>query len=290
MTGYFGPRIGVALGGGAARGLSHIPIIEAMDEMGLKPSLIAGTSIGAFIGAGWAAGMSGNEIREHALEVLGSVRALSSRLWRTQVYDIREMFQDGISMQFDAFRVLGSFSPVDFPRRFRELQIPLKIVATDYRNWDHAVFHTGRLDHALAGSIAIPSLFKPVLHDGRLLVDGGVVNPLPLDHASDGMDIVIGVDVNGDPMLVDPSMTPSTVDIGMGAAQIMMHAITAQTMGAYPPDVYVKPNVGHFGAYEFWRVREILEAGDAVKDRFKNQLGAKVAQFIAEQGRTVEAV
>ena len=290
MTGTYGPSIGVALGGGAARGLSHIPFIEAMDEMGLKPNLIAGTSIGAFIGAGWAAGMSGHQIREHALEVLGSVRALSSRLWKTQVYDLREMFQDGISMQFDAFRVLGSFAPTPFPRRFRELQIPLKVVATDYRNWDQAVFNKGRLDKAIAASIAIPSLFKPVNHEQRLLVDGGVVNPLPLDHASDGMDIVIGIDVNGDPVLTDPNETPSTVDIGMGAAQIMMHAITAQTIGAYPPDVYFKPDVRDVGAYEFWRVREILEAGDTLKDRFKTQLGQKVDQFIAGTEKTVEAV
>ncbi|MFT6658231.1 patatin-like phospholipase family protein [Maritalea sp.] len=289
MTTLYGPRIGVALGGGAARGLAHIPIIEAMDEMGLKPSLIAGTSIGAFIGAGWAFGMSGREIREHALDVLGSTRALSSRLWKTQVYDIREMFQNGISMQFDALRVLGAFSPKPFPRRFRNLKIPLRVIATDYRSWHPAVFHEGRLDKALAGSIAIPSLFKPVIHEGRMLVDGGVVNPLPLDYASQDMDIVIGVDVNGDPLLTDPSLTPSTIDIGMGAAQIMMHALTAQTLGAYPPDIYVKPNVRNIDAYEFWRVREALAAGDEVKDRFKAQLTEKIDIFIAAQGRTAEA-
>src|SRR5690606_27739416 len=68
-----GPRIGVALGGGSARGLTHIPYIEAMDELGLKPSVIAGTSIGALIGAGWAAGMTGKELREHSFEVLGTM-------------------------------------------------------------------------------------------------------------------------------------------------------------------------------------------------------------------------
>ena len=289
MTEY-GPRIGVALGGGAARGLSHISVIEAMDELGLKPSLIAGTSIGAYIGAGWASGMTGSEIREHALDVLGSMRALSSRLWKTQVYDIREMFQNGVSMQFDALRVLAAFSPQPFPHRFSQLKIPLKVVATDYRSWHPAVFHKGRLDKALAGSIAIPSLFKPVTHVGRLLVDGGVVNPLPLDCASQNMDIVIGVDVNGDPTQTDPETTPSTIDIGMGAAQIMMHSITAQMIGAYPPDIYIKPNVGAIGAYEFWRVREVLAAGDAIKDRFKRQLDQKVEIFIAGQQKIPKAV
>src|SRR5262245_52063250 len=75
------PRIGVALGGGSARGLTHIPFIEAMDELGLSPSVIAGTSIGALIGSGWANGMSGKELREHALSVLGTLRIIAGRLW-----------------------------------------------------------------------------------------------------------------------------------------------------------------------------------------------------------------
>src|SRR3954468_13892191 len=82
------PRIGVALGGGSARGLTHIPFIEAMDELGLKPSTIAGTSIGALIGAGWANGMSGAELREHALSVLGTMRIIAARLWGAQIRNL----------------------------------------------------------------------------------------------------------------------------------------------------------------------------------------------------------
>jgi len=75
-----GPGIGVAVGGGSARGLTHIPYIEAMDELGLTPSVSAGTSIGALIGSGWAAGMSGKELREHSFEVLGTLRTMESKL------------------------------------------------------------------------------------------------------------------------------------------------------------------------------------------------------------------
>lgn len=278
-----GPKIGVALGGGAARGLSHIALIEAMDELGLKPSLIAGTSIGSFIGAGWAAGMSGKEIRSYAIDVLGSMRALSSRLWRTQVTGIKAMFQDGISMQFDAAKVLSSFAPEIMPRHFEDLKIPLRVVATDYRSWHQVVFHQGLIAPAIAGSIAIPSLFKPVCHNGQTLVDGGVVNPLPLDHAAHGMDILVGVDVNGDPIPVNESATPSAIDVGLGAAQIMMHALSAYAISAYPPDIYVRPPVGHFGAYEFWRVRDILAAGDSVKDKFKRDLANRIDLMIAGQ-------
>ena len=79
------PRIGIALGGGSARGLTHIPFIEAMDELGLKPSIIAGTSIGALIGAGWANGMTGTELRHHAMKVLGTMRTIAGRIWGPQI-------------------------------------------------------------------------------------------------------------------------------------------------------------------------------------------------------------
>lgn len=278
-----GPKIGVALGGGAARGLSHIALIEAMDELGLKPSLIAGTSIGSFIGAGWAAGMSGKEIRAYAIEVLGSMRALSTRLWHTQVTGLKSMFQDGISLQFDAEKVLNSFAPDSLPQRFEDLKIPLRVVATDYNSWHQVVFHQGLVVPAIAGSVAIPSLFKPFCHNGQTLVDGGVVNPLPLDHAAHGMDILVGVDVNGDPVPMNNIAPPSAIDVGLGAAQIMMHALSAYNIAAYPPDVYVRPPVGHFGAYEFWRVRDILKAGDTVKDKFKRDLAKSIDLMIVDQ-------
>src|SRR5690606_24907058 len=105
MSTISGPRIGVALGGGSARGLTHIPYIEAMDELGLKPSVISGTSIGALIGAGWAAGMSGKELREHSFEVLGTLRTIASKLWATQIRGLGGLLKNGISVQLDAMSV-----------------------------------------------------------------------------------------------------------------------------------------------------------------------------------------
>ncbi len=93
-----GPRIGVVLGGGSARGLTHIPYIEAMDELGLKPSVIAGCSIGALIGAGWAGGLSGREIREHALEVLGTLRLLGGWLWSTKFRGLGGVILNGFNV------------------------------------------------------------------------------------------------------------------------------------------------------------------------------------------------
>lgn len=287
MTSIKGPKIGIALGGGSSRGLMHISFVEAMDEMGLRPSVIAGTSIGSLVGAGWAAGLKGSEIREHSLSVLGSMRSITSRLWKTQIKDLRNLFKNGISMQLDSFEIVKAFLPPEFPKEFKDLRTPLYIIATDFRSWHQVVFHEGEIIPAIAGSIAIPSLFKPVKFDGRLLVDGGVVNPLPLDSASIGVDLTIAIDVNGDPSNRTSVKDPSTIDVTLGSAQIMMHSLTAHNIAAYPPDLYIRPNVKEFGAYEFWRVREILEESDKEKDNFKRQLSQLVEDFIVSSQKTV---
>lgn len=282
------PRIGVALGGGSARGLTHIPFIEAMDELGLRPSTIAGTSIGALIGSGWANGMSGKELREHAIGVLGTMRIIAGRLWNAQIRNIGGLLQNGFNIQLDAMRVVDAFLPNPFPDQFRDLKVPFYVVATDFQSWHQAVFNTGELRPAIAGSIAIPSVFKPVRYANHVLVDGGVVNPLPLDQASDS-DILVGIDVNGDPSEALQRSEFRALDVWFGSAQIMMHSLTSHMMAAYPPDVYARPHISAFGALEFWRVKEILEAADKEKDNFKRNLSRKVEQFIMKTGETTRA-
>jgi NTE family protein len=281
------PRIGVALGGGSARGLTHIAFIEAIDELGLTPSVISGTSIGALIGAGWANGMSGKELRDHAMEVLGNIRTIASRLMGGQIQSLSNLFQGGL--QLDANRVVDAFLPKVFPYEFKDLKHPFYVVATDFQSWHQAVFNAGLLRPAIAGSLAIPSLFRPVPFGNHLLVDGGVVNPLPLDQAAADVDILIGIDVIGDPSdnLNRANFRPK--DIWLGSAAIMMHSLTAQMMGAYPPDVYIRPHLSTFGMLEFWRVREILEVADREKDNFKRQLTRKVEAFIMKTEDTIRA-
>jgi NTE family protein len=281
------PRIGVALGGGSARGLTHIPYIEAMDELGIKPSVIAGTSIGALIGAGWACGMSGQDIREHAFDVLGTMRIIAGKLWATQVRGLRGIFQNGVSLQLDATSIVDSFTPPHFPTEFKDLQVPLYVVATDFQSWHQVVFNQGLLRPAIAGSIAIPSLFRPVAYANHLLVDGGVVNPLPLDQVDLDADFTIGIDVNGDPSEGLTKTNHRAIDLWIGSAQIMMHSLTAHMMAAYPPDVYVRPRVSNFGVLEFWRVREIISHVEGEKDRFKHLVTDKIEAFIANQQKTL---
>jgi NTE family protein len=279
------PRIGVALGGGSARGLTHIPYIEAMDEMGLKPSVISGTSIGALIGAGWASGMSGKELRDHTLSVLGSMQGIAGRLWNAQIGDIGGLIRNGLSIQLDGRAVVDAFIPASLPADFSGLRIPLYVVATDYQSWHQVVFNSGPLRPAIAGSISIPSFFKPVAFANHLLVDGGVVNPLPVDQAAD-CDVLVAIDVNGDPSAHMQGLSPSAIDTWFGAAQIMMHSLMAHMIAAYPPDVFVRPHVADFGFLEFWRAREILDAVEADKDNFKRQLSRRIDGFIADPERS----
>ena len=283
------PRIGIALGGGSARGLTHIPFIEAMDELGLKPSVIAGSSIGALIGAGWANGMSGAELRDHSMNVLGTLRNIAARIWGRQIRNVGGLIQNGFNLQLDAAKVVDAFLPEQFPDYFEELQVPLYVVATDFQSWHQAVFNSGPLRSPIAGSIAIPSFFRPVTFANHLLVDGGVVNPLPLDQASVDVDILVGIDVNGDPSDRLNRADYRALDVWFGSAQIMMHSLTAHMMAAYPPDVYARPHVNAFGAMEFWRVREILASADKEKDLFKRNLSRKVEQFIMKSGEITRA-
>lgn len=284
------PRIGVALGGGSARGLTHIPFIEAMDEMGIKPDVIAGTSIGGLIGAGWANGMTGAELRDHSHAVLGTMRLIAGKLWTTQVRGISGIFQNGLSVQLDARKVVDAFVPEGFPTEFEALKIPLRVVATDFQSWHQVVYSTGSIRDALGGSIAIPTLFKPVAFDGHLLVDGGVVNPLPLDQAALDSDILIGIDVNGDPSVAVNRNEPKPLDVWFGSAQIMMHSLIAHMIAAYPPDIFVRPQISMFGAHEFWRAKEIIASAEHQKDIFKHQLTKKIEDFIATQQRSSATV
>ena len=277
------PKIGIALGGGAARGLTHIPFMEAIDELGLKPTHIAGTSIGAMLGAVWASGCSGAEVREFAHEYLGSLRTIMSRIWSTRLKTLSSVLKNSMTMQLDALEVMKSFVPDSLPDQFDQLKTPLYTVSTDFNTWHQVVHHHGDLHRAIAASIAIPSVFRPVEFDGRLLVDGGVVNPLPLDIASRGVDILIGVDVNGSPSDVAPEQEPSLFDVGIGSAQILMLGLISCTLAAFPPDIYVRPQIREVGALEFWRIKEIIQSGDNEKEVFKRQLAEKVEAFIAGQ-------
>lgn len=280
-------RIGVALGSGAARGLAHIPYIEAMDELGLKPSVIAGSSIGALIGSGWANGMTGAELREHAYGVLGSVQQIASTLWNRNRFSFKQMVEDGLSMQVNSMGITTAFLPDGFPDDFNQLRIPFHAVATDFYAWKEMVFSSGPLRPAIAASLAIPSLFRPVNVEGRYYIDGGVTDPLPLGLIAGKCDVLIGIDVHRTPELLDASREPSITDSAVVATEIMSQKLVDATVLQYPPDVYVRAEVGPFGGSEFWRVREIVDNAAGDKDRFKRAVtDALLAHSIRKANRS----
>ncbi len=265
--------IGLALGGGGARGIAHIVVLEAFDELGLKPAMISGTSIGSVMGAAYAAGMSGEEIRERAVSFYSQRRAVLSKLWQARPVMFTNLIR-GRSMQtqFDPEIVLQSFVPgVEIlPETFEELQIPLKAVACDFYGWSETVMDKGPLLPALAASIAIPSVFTPVLIHGRMQIDGGAFNPLPYDHVAD-CDLVVASDVAGGPV-GEPDRSPSLLEVVVGAAQISMHAILSEKLKWYQPDILVQPDTNGVFVLDFFKTKQILENNQGIKDDFKRRL------------------
>ncbi|CAN7610287.1 patatin-like phospholipase family protein [Mesorhizobium sp. LjRoot246] len=266
------PTFGIAFGGGGARGLAHIHVIEALDELGIKPVAIAGSSIGAIMGAGMASGMTGKDIHDYARSILGRRAEVASRMWRARPGTIAEAMQGGIRVsQFNVERILKAFLPEAIPETFTELKIPLKVTATDYFGHKLAVFVDGDLHSALAASAAIPAVFRPVTRDGRLLIDGGIYNPVPFDLIENDADIIIGVDVVGAPEEADRKQ-PTSVDLMFGATQLMMQSIIANKLKQCRPDILVRPAVSRYRVLDFLKIDALMNETADIKDELKRQV------------------
>ncbi len=276
-------QIGLALGGGGARGMAHILICEAFDELGLKPTVIAGTSIGAIIGAGYAAGISGREMRKLAVDFYSQRREVLTRLWRARPLGVKDVLRGRLlSAQFDPELIIDQFVPGSerFPETFQELQIRLKVISCDYYGWCETVIEHGPLRPAIAASIAIPSIFRPTPIDGRMQIDGGAFNPLPFDHVAE-TDLVIACDVAGGP-IGEPDVAPGLVETVVGAAQISMQAITAEKLKWHQPDILVRPDINGVFVLDFFRTAEILEINEGLKDELKRRIDHAVNSPFAE--------
>jgi len=270
------PKIAVALGAGGARGMAHIAMLEALDEFGVKPVALSGASIGAIIGAAYAAGFEAKLLRTHALRVMRDRTDVMSRLLKARVGRFADLIFGGFAnpVLLDAEIFLDVFWPDDMPDRFEDLAIPFEAVAADFHGRGEAVFASGPLASAVAGSMAMPGLIKPVEMNGRILVDGGAVNPLPYDLLFDRADIVIAVDVTHGVPRGRSGLTP--FDAMFGAAQIMQGAITAQKLKARPPDILVRPPVQNFRVFDFFHAAQILRACEAAKEQLKRQLAEMI--------------
>lgn len=275
-------KFGLALSGGGARGFAHIPVLEALDEMGVRPSVITGTSIGAIMGAGYAAGMSGADIRQYSVELFANRSEVIARLWRLRPKRVKDLFPGfGVPFgQLDAERVVDGFLPDRVPKLFDSLQIPLKVVATDFYGWSAASLDSGALYPALAASAALPILFRPVRLGGRVLVDGGITNPLPFDLIESDVDLVMGVDVVGGPASRTDRL-PGTMEGVFGSTQLLMQSIMAEKMrGPRPPDILIRPPVS-VRVLEFLKAKKIIAEAEPAKDEVKRLLDRALSASVA---------
>ncbi|MBS3647391.1 patatin-like phospholipase family protein [Pseudaminobacter sp. 19-2017] len=263
------PTFAVAFGGGGARGLAHIHVIEALDELGIQPVAIAGSSIGAIMGAGMAAGMSGRDIHHYASSLLGRRAEVASRIWRARPGTFLEAWQGGLGLsQFNIERILKSFLPDAIPDRFEELQIPLKVTGTDFYGRKLAVFEDGDLLSALAASSAIPAIFRPVRRGGGLFIDGGIYNPVPYDLLTGLADFVIAVDVVAAPAM-RARRKLSSIELMLGATQLMMQSIISGKLEHSRPDILLRPPVSGYKVLDFLKVEALLTETVVIKDELK---------------------
>jgi len=266
------PTVAVAFGGGGARGLAHIHVIEALDELGIRPVAISGSSIGAIMGAGMAAGMSGEAIREHALMTVGNKTAVVSRIWGMRPQTVRDAVAKGIRIgQFNLERILKAFLPADLPDRFADLLVPMQVITTDYYGQNEVIITEGQLFPALAASSSIPAVFMPVRMNDRVMIDGGISNPVPYECLMDVADIVIGIDVVGAPE-GDGTHIPNRMESIFGSGQLMMQTAITLKLKIQPPHIFLRPAVGRTGVMDFLKAREVLAMSAGVKEDLKREL------------------
>ncbi|MDI7861541.1 patatin-like phospholipase family protein [Rhizobiaceae bacterium n13] len=272
------PTVALALGGGGARGLAHIHVIEVLDELGIKPVVIAGSSIGAIMGAAMASGMSGADIRDYTLSTLGDRVGVVNKLWSLRPSSIGEAMAGGLPFgRFNLERVLKAFLPKPVPSKFGELKIPLKVLVTDYYGHREVVVEEGELYPALAASAALPAVFSPVRVNGRIMIDGGFMNPVPFEHVMGRADIVIGIDVAGVPEGNADEM-PTMFDSLYGATQLMMQANISLRLKLHTPDILLRPTVSHFRVLDFLRAREVLADSIGIRDELKRAIETEIAR------------
>lgn len=266
-------KIGLALGGGGAKGVSHLLILEALEELGLKPAYVTGTSIGALIGAMYCAGMPTQDIKEIFLEFsLKDNESLKHLVTRKHIFK----WMDFIAPQFRGRGLIRVENLISYlfesvhAKRFAELEIPLKVVASDFWYRQQVVLDKGALIPAIRASMSLPGLFEPVKVGGRILIDGGAVNPVPFDLLPDSCELRIAVDVIGERS--DTEKMPSLSEAVFNTYQIMQKSIIREKLEKAPPEIYIEPNVVNIKMLEFYRANEIFKQATATKSNLKRKI------------------
>lgn len=288
-------KIGLALGSGSARGMSHIGIIQELQKIGIKPHIVAGCSIGALVGASYAAGNLdklcrwANRIDENSMRSFYRLNFVSSGFISSEKF--KELFQE----------VVG---PLDLD--FSDLSIPFQTVATDLSTGGEVWIRKGNLYEAVTASMAFPGLFPAVLTDNRWLVDGGLVNPVPVSLCFVmGADSVIAVNLNADLIQSFSTLThndekgidddmgvwksirtklrdkfidatkitpPKTFDMVINSINIMQVHLTRSKLAGSPPNIMLAPKLAHIGMLEFYSAKKAIKAGKECVRRMEQEI------------------
>lgn len=270
--------VGVALGGGGAKGLAHIAILQTLDEMGVEVTAISGTSIGAIIGSLYAAGKSGAEVREGIDAILRMPKNLSDALESKRFFGWLELLnvEIGKSHLLEADAFLSELEGALGVSHFEDLQIPLQVVAADFWDRREVVFGSGPIMPAIEASFCLPGVFEPVRIDDMTLVDGGCVNPVPFDLVRDQCDIVIAVDVLGK-RVPDDDLTPSYSEALFNTYQIAEKTISTEKMKYRAPDIYIEPPIKNVKMLEFQKSEQIFVQTQPECERLKVELAKLLA-------------
>lgn len=275
------PKIGLVLSGGAARGLAHIGVLKALEEQGVRIDAIAGTSMGAVVGGLYASGYSIAELEKLAT-TLDWQQALSDAPPRKDVpFRRKQDDRDFLIKQKLSFRDDGSLGlplgviqgqnlalllesklahTADI-RDFDKLPIPFRAVATDITSGEKVIFRRGHLPQVIRASMSIPAVFAPVELDGRLLVDGGMTDNIPVDVVREmGVDLAIVVDI-GTP-LRNRKQLATVVDVLNQSITLMTRRNSEEQLASLRrEDILVQPPLSAFGVIDFGRARDMIDAG-----------------------------
>lgn len=244
-------KIGLALGGGGAKGLAHIGVIRALEKYGIPIDFIAGTSMGALVG-GWYA-LYGK---------ISSLENLFLEIDEEEVFPIEKLIKDKKGILFSDRVVLKGIRRGFKNKKFEECLIPFAAVATDVVNGDIAVLEKGDLSGAIGASIAVPLVFKPVKIDKKILVDGGLVNPVPADVVREmGADVVIAIDVSSKWIdissdFLQPADVYSIVSKTFSAVE---HQIARPILKQ--ADIVLRPPVMRYTWLSFGEAKDIIRCG-----------------------------
>ena len=259
------PRIGLALGAGSARGWAHIGVIRVLEECGIRPDFIAGTSIGALVGAAYAA---------------GELDRLEAWVRKLRVRDVLGLMDVGFKGGLIKGERLFESARRDYKDPPMEgLRTPFAATATTLHGGEEIWLRSGSTLDAVRASISVPGLFPPVLRDGVLLVDGGLANPVPVSLVrAMGADVIIAVelgsDVLGNRLRTDGAASPSMLDVVITSMQVMQARIGRSRMAGEPPSVLVSPHLGHLGVLDYHRASEAIEEGRHAVERVADQIAA----------------